>query len=125
MSWDDPGPDWECACGIAHVGITEDEKLIADSERLIEKCSELNKQFKSKHKDRRIPREKMIDFRKKVYDPSMQEYTASNDNPMVSAEEIKPQAVEYVFKSNKNLMSSAAKLMLMGILINHKLGDDY
>lgn len=154
MSWGDLGPDWECACGItfggskkkcgscgwtyemseqykkavdiekAKIGITDDEKLVADSERLLAKCSELNEQFKSMSEDTRIQWAKKEAFRKTVCDPAMQEFTESNDKlKVLRVEEIKVQAVEHELQANKGLMSSVARFVLngLGIACNENL----
>lgn len=155
MRWDDLGPDWECACGItlggskkkcgrcgwtyekseqykkavdiekANLGITDDEKLVAYSERLLAKCSELNEQFKSISENTGIQWEKKKNFKKPVCDPAMQEFTEINDKLKVRAEEIKVQAVEHDLKAKIGLMSSVARFVLIGILINYELRDHY
>ena len=52
MRRDDPDPD------EVTVSNTDDEKLVAEYERLLSKCSELNEKFKSMSEDTRIQWEK-------------------------------------------------------------------
>lgn len=143
MSLDDPAPDWVCACGgsyggskkrcdncgwtyetleqykkaadieNANVGITDDEKLIADSERLLAICSELNEQFKSKLKDTNIKLEKILSFRKTDNNNIFHELIEIRETLKYNTEEINSQTAEQEFNETKRLIYFASKYLLI------------